>query len=133
MATQRPSQNATPPISGTTVTGTATADSDTISYHNDLEVDEGELPLPADEDKPDSSATIDEPDALPASDGTSGKNGTSGITSPQGLPSAGYTGKQALPQTGEDDGKLFMIIGVIILVMVAVAGTIYYTKRKQVK
>ena len=121
------------PISGTTVTGTATADSDTISYHNDLEVDEGELPLPADEDKPDSSATIDEPDALPASDGTSGKNGTSGITSPQGLPSAGYTGKQALPQTGEDDGKLFMIIGVIILVMVAVAGTIYYTKRKQVK
>ncbi|WP_373878879.1 LPXTG cell wall anchor domain-containing protein [Lentilactobacillus kisonensis] len=55
------------------------------------------------------------------------------MTSPQGLPSAGYTGKQALPQTGEDDGKLYTIIGVIILVMVAVVGTIYYTKRKQTK
>nr|WP_283817076.1 SpaA isopeptide-forming pilin-related protein [Lentilactobacillus dabitei] len=118
---------------GTHVFGTATADSDNISYHNDFEEDEGELPLPADEDKPDSSATIDEPDALPASDGTSGTNGTSGITSPQGLPSAGYTGKQALPQTGEDDGRLYTIIGVIILVMVAVVVTIYYTKRKQTK
>lgn len=121
---------------GTHVFGTATGDNDAISYHNDIEEDEAELPLPADEDTPDSSATLDEPDALPASDGTngtSGSSGTNGITSPQGLPSAGYTGKQALPQTGEANDKLYTIIGAIALVMLAVIGTIYYTKRKNAK
>lgn len=121
---------------GTHVSGTVTLNEDKINYHNDIETDDdATLPLPSDEDTPDSSATLDEPDALPASDGTNGTNGTSGssLTSPQALPSAGYTGKQALPQTGDSDNKLYVVIGVILLVTVTVVGTIYYTKRKQAK
>ncbi|WP_260162577.1 DUF7601 domain-containing protein [Lentilactobacillus buchneri] len=114
-------------VNSPTVTGTATKEDDSIVYHNDLEDDEGELPLPGEDGDDASSSTLDSNDTT----GTSGKSGT--LDSPMGIPSSGYTGKSALPQTGEDNNTLPMVIGMFMLVGLLGTATIYYAKRKQEK
>lgn len=114
-------------VNSPTVTGTATKEDDSIVYHNDLEDDEGELPLPGEDGDDASSGTLDSNDTT----GTSGKSGT--LDSPMGIPSSGYTGKSALPQTGEDNNTLLMVIGMFMLVGLLGTATIYYAKRKQEK
>lgn len=109
-------------VNDTTVTGTATKQDDTIIYHNDLEDDEGELPLPGEEDS-DSSGTL--------SGGSTSTTGKPGVEKPMGIPSSGYTGKSALPQTGEDNNTLLMVIGMFMLVAVLGMSSLYYAKRKQ--
>ncbi|KRK88817.1 LPXTG cell wall anchor domain-containing protein [Lentilactobacillus sunkii] len=113
-------------VNDPTVTGTATKEDDTIVYHNDLEDDEAELPLPGDEDEADDSSigTLDSDDSA----GTSGN--TSSVDSPMGIPSSGYTGKSTLPQTGEDNNTLLMVIGMFMLVVVLGMGSLYLAKRK---
>lgn len=111
-------------VNDPTVIGTATKEDDSIVYHNDLEDDEAILPLPGEED--DSSASLD-------SDKPSSTTGKSSIDSPMGIPSSGYTGKSALPQTGEDHNTLLMVIGMFMLVCLLGIGTTYYAKRKQEK
>ena len=114
-------------MNSSTVTGTATKEDDSIVYHNDLEDDEGELPLPGEDFDDASSGTLDWDDTT----GTSGKTGS--LDSPMGIPSSGYTGKSALPQTGEDNNTLLMVIGMFLLVGLLGTATIYYAKRKQEK
>ena len=116
-------------VNDPTVTGTATKEDDTIVYHNDLEDDEAELPLPGDEDSSDdtSTGTLDG-DTTPATTGATGT--TSSVDSPMGIPSAGYTGKSILPQTGEDNNTLLMVIGMFMLVVVLGMGSLYLAKRK---
>lgn len=113
-------------VNDPTVTGTATKEDDTIVYHNDLEDDEAELPLPGDEDEADDSSTgtLDSGNSA----GTSGT--TSSVDSPMGIPSSGYTGKSTLPQTGEDNNTLLMVIGMFMLVVVLGMGSLYLAKRK---
>ncbi|MFT8994296.1 adhesive domain-containing protein [Lentilactobacillus hilgardii] len=125
----------------TTVTGTVTAGTDHLIYHNDIKDDlEGTAPLPGQEDSDDGSATLEGAQGLPGNtsdntsgaDGISGSNGVNGSGSstdaPSGIPSQGYTGKAALPQTGEDINQQLIILGLVLL-MAAIGGMVYYKKR----
>ncbi|MCI1923168.1 MAG: DUF5979 domain-containing protein [Lentilactobacillus buchneri] len=125
----------------TTVTGTVTAGTDHLIYHNDIKDDlEGTAPLPGQEDSDDGSATLEGAQGLPGNtsdntsgaDGIRGSNGVSGSGSstdaPSGIPSQGYTGKAALPQTGEDINQQLIILGLVLL-MAAIGGMVYYKKR----
>ncbi len=122
-------------VNNPTVTGTATKEDDAIVYHNDLEDDEAVLPIPGEEDTDDDSDSSDDSssgtlDSNPASGSTGTTGTTNGIDSPMGIPSSGYVGKSVLPQTGEDNNSLLMVIGMFMLVTIIGVGSLYYAKRK---